>query len=202
MIEGSSPDWEIEAAQRENRTPRCFVSVSRAQQQTKRKQDPNPTHGIDASKLTPSSLFYLPAQSEDGPKGSFFIDHNELGRLPLDPQVWANRQSMGTEGVEEEIQHIHGELGFVEPVSDPPEPTVSEETKQSIIDKAIEEYRTVVDGNGRHHAFFKAIHKIHYRGGVPVEQLWAYMDRCDYDGHQRSRFKGILHDLPRYAPRT
>lgn len=201
LVEASSPDWEIEAAQLDNRSPRCFVSVSRAQQQIKRKQDPNPIHGIDASKLTPSSLFYLPAQSADGPKGSFFTDHNEQGRLPLNPQVWANQQSIGTEGIDEEIQHIHRELGLVEPDAEQQVSADSEETKQSIIDKAIEEYRTVVDGNGRHHAFFKAIHKIHYRGGVPLEQLWPYMDRCDYDGHQRERFKGILGDLPRYAPR-
>ncbi len=45
-------------------------------------------HGFDMSKLTPSSLFYLPCQAAD-PAGSFFIDHNGKGRAVLDPYVWA-----------------------------------------------------------------------------------------------------------------
>jgi hypothetical protein len=45
-------------------------------------------HGFDMSKLTPSSLFYLPCQAEN-PAGSFFIDHNSPSRVPLDPYVWA-----------------------------------------------------------------------------------------------------------------
>jgi hypothetical protein len=45
-------------------------------------------HGFDMSKLTPSSLFYLPCQSEH-PDGSFFLDHNGHGRKPLDPYQWA-----------------------------------------------------------------------------------------------------------------
>jgi hypothetical protein len=46
------------------------------------------THGFDMGKLTPSSLFYLPCQSEN-PVHSFFIDHNLASRQPLDPYVWA-----------------------------------------------------------------------------------------------------------------
>ena len=50
-------------------------------------------HGFDMSKLTPSSLFYLPCQAEN-PAHSFFIDHNSSGRLPLDPYHvgWICRQ--------------------------------------------------------------------------------------------------------------
>jgi hypothetical protein len=44
-------------------------------------------HGFDMSKLTPSSLFYLPCQAEH-PTASFFIDHNSAMRLPLDPYIW------------------------------------------------------------------------------------------------------------------
>ena len=39
-------------------------------------------------KLTPSSLFYLPFQAQN-PANSFLIDHNALGRQPIDPYVWA-----------------------------------------------------------------------------------------------------------------
>lgn len=45
-------------------------------------------HGFDMSKLTPSSLFYLPCQAADS-AGSFFIDHNGKGRAVLDPYQWA-----------------------------------------------------------------------------------------------------------------
>lgn len=45
-------------------------------------------HGFDMSKLTPSSLFYLPCQAAHV-SGSFFIDHNADARQPLDPYVWA-----------------------------------------------------------------------------------------------------------------
>jgi hypothetical protein len=44
-------------------------------------------HGFDLSKLTASSLFYLPAQAED-PKGSFFRDFTGAKRGPLEPANW------------------------------------------------------------------------------------------------------------------
>ena len=49
-------------------------------------------HGFDMSKLTPSSLFYLPVQASD-PGDSFFLDYNEARRLPLDPYAWADYAS-------------------------------------------------------------------------------------------------------------
>jgi hypothetical protein len=49
-------------------------------------------HGFDMSKLTPSSLFYWPVQASD-PADSFFDDHNEAKRLPLDPYVWSDYAS-------------------------------------------------------------------------------------------------------------
>jgi hypothetical protein len=52
-------------------------------------------HGFDMSKLTPSSLFYLPVQARD-PKASFFDDYHDDKRVPLDPYKWvryaANRE--------------------------------------------------------------------------------------------------------------
>jgi hypothetical protein len=49
-------------------------------------------HGFDMSKLTPSSLFYLPAQAAN-PADSFFLDYDEARRAPLDPYVWAEYAS-------------------------------------------------------------------------------------------------------------
>lgn len=44
-------------------------------------------HGFDLSKLTASSLFYLPAQAEH-PKGSFFRSFTGADRGPLEPAKW------------------------------------------------------------------------------------------------------------------
>jgi hypothetical protein len=44
-------------------------------------------HGFDMSKLVPSSLFYLPCQAKN-PADSFFLDHNDARRAPLDPFQW------------------------------------------------------------------------------------------------------------------
>jgi hypothetical protein len=43
--------------------------------------------GLDWSKRTPASLFYLPCQAAD-PSQSFFLDFNEPGREVLDPLPW------------------------------------------------------------------------------------------------------------------
>lgn len=45
------------------------------------------THGFDLSKLTASSLFYLPSQAAH-PKGSFFCDFTGDERSPLEPANW------------------------------------------------------------------------------------------------------------------
>ena len=46
------------------------------------------THGIDTGKFAASSMFYLPCRAAD-PEGSFFYDHNDGMRGPLDPYHWA-----------------------------------------------------------------------------------------------------------------
>jgi hypothetical protein len=61
---------------------------SKKQLETNQRIKSRKHHGFDMSKLTPSSLFYLPCQSEHQ-DGSFFIDHNGKGRTALDPYVWA-----------------------------------------------------------------------------------------------------------------
>jgi hypothetical protein len=43
-------------------------------------------HGFDMSKLTPSSLFYLPCQAAN-PAHSFFMDFADQNRKPLDPYL-------------------------------------------------------------------------------------------------------------------
>ena len=66
---------------------------------------------------------------------------------------------------------------------------------RSIIDAALADYRSVLDGGGRHHGFFNAIRKIYVDAGVPLHELRPYMARCDYDGHQKKRYDQIIKDL-------
>ena len=47
----------------------------------------HPQSGLDVSKKTPTSLFYLPCQSQD-PTQSFFKDYNDDKRKLLDPFAW------------------------------------------------------------------------------------------------------------------
>lgn len=58
------------------------------------------THGFDLSKLTASSIFYLPAQAAH-PKGSFFRDFAGAERGPLEPAnfiKWAIEHGIGEAG--------------------------------------------------------------------------------------------------------
>lgn len=48
-------------------------------------------HGFDESKFVASSLFHLPRTPAAGPEHTFFIDHNEAGREPLNPYTWIDR---------------------------------------------------------------------------------------------------------------
>jgi hypothetical protein len=69
-------------------------TVNRAGYWSQKQLDTNPRiksrehHGFDMSKLTPSSLFYLPCQAKN-PSDSFFMDFNDGNRAPLDPYLWA-----------------------------------------------------------------------------------------------------------------
>jgi hypothetical protein len=54
---------------------------SKARNEGKRKS------GLDWSKATPTSLFYLPCQAED-PSQSFFKVYTGSGRLTMDPRTW------------------------------------------------------------------------------------------------------------------
>lgn len=47
-------------------------------------------HGFDTSKQNPTSLFYLPCKAKD-PEGSFFQEHLEAARKPLDVDAWMKR---------------------------------------------------------------------------------------------------------------
>ena len=79
------------------------------------------THGFDMGKLTPSSLFYLPCQSEN-PADSFFIDHDSASRQPLDPYQWAGYAA--NHHRQEPEPSARPATPIAEPVQQPMPPTV------------------------------------------------------------------------------
>lgn len=209
-VEQQSPDWEIKDAQTAGRKPKCYVGSKQAEKQRKLGKMPNPKHGIDASKMTPSSMFYMPAQCGDDPSKSFFIDYNDDGRAPLNPSEFIKIQHVSVEELEDEYHRLQLDTDSIPQIQhtefvdqNNAISKLSSHTPQTIIDKAIADYAGVPDGQNRHNAFFAAIHRIHYFGHVPISELTSYMSQCDYDGHQRKRYNGIIKSLQsgRYHPK-
>jgi hypothetical protein len=187
QVEQTASDEEMLLAQKEGRKPKLFVCAKRSAKQKKCGINSNPVHGIDASKVTPTSMFYLPSKCEENPEWSFFKEFNSDERRVLDPELWLNNSILPVwEEYEPEIE---------EKVQQAANDNETTKTDEKIIEDSIAEYRSIPDGSGRHHAFFTAIRKIHYRGHVPLSELTLYMSRCDYDGHQKSRYKEIIRDL-------
>jgi hypothetical protein len=139
-------------------------------------------------------MFYLPSKCAENSEWSFFKDFNQEERQILDPELWLSHPILP---VHEEYE-LDNEVS-VETASNDNDPMGPNE---HIIEKAIAKYRSVIDGNGRHHEFFKAIRKIHYWGNIPLNELAPYMSRCDYDDHQKHRYGQIVRDLAsgRYKP--
>ena len=87
-VEQTASDEEMQLADCENRNRRNFVSAKTAAKQQEQGNKPNPVHGIDLSKVTPTSMFYLPSACGDNPAWSFFTDYDQPERKVLDPDVW------------------------------------------------------------------------------------------------------------------
>jgi len=204
-VQSHAPDFEILQAKAENRKPRNYVSNKIADKQTKFSKIPNPKHGIDLSKLNPSSLFYMPSLCED-PKESFFNYYNETQRHVLDHNRWLETHEIGSSKIEELIFDEELQLTKqpnVETVDNLVQLSQADQNTAQIIENAMNEYRSIIDGQNRHNGFFKAIYKIHYKAGIPLHELDQYMRDCDYDGHQKSKYKSVLKTLKsgRYQPK-
>ena len=187
QVEQTAPDQEMRLAQAESRKPRLFVSANTSAKPRKQGKLANPVHGIDASKVTPTSMFYLPSKCAENPELSFFKEFNQEERHVLDPELWLSNSILLVH--EDYVPDIEVS---VDPASNDNESVGSGE---HIIDEAMAEYRSIIDGSGRHNEFFKAIRKIHYWGNIPLNEITPYMSRCDYDGHQKHRYNQIIRDL-------
>ncbi|MFP5515041.1 MAG: DEAD/DEAH box helicase family protein [Alphaproteobacteria bacterium] len=157
-----------------------------------------PLHGIDASKYTPNSLFYLPCQARD-PAESFFEDWNQTRRTLLDVDAY----------VERSVYRSPEEFETWEP--DPVEiEELRQHAREAKGDRIAEfvlrytgEYQSIPDGAGRHAGFFRLAWRLHYACGIGFNDLEPYLWAADYD---RSRtagdVKSILKSLSsgRYRP--
>lgn len=216
-VQSTAPDDELLEARATNRRPRNYVSEAKARQQSQRGQVANPVHGIDLSKLTPSSIFYMPSQCGDDPDASFFDKYMGDDRHVLDHNEWLSTYAFDNDEIEEIILHEEKlEMQNKQTQLDQ-HPLIEHEqhsthvipnniipfNRDAIIDKAIAEYAAIPDGLGRHEGFFKAMYHIHHKAGIPLNQLEPYMRQCDYDGHQSKKYKSIIASLskPRYQPK-
>ena len=189
-VEQTASDEEMLLALKEGRKPRQFVSAKSAEKQKSLGQHPNPVHGIDLSKVTPTSMFYLPSRCGDNPERSFFTDLNQPEREVLDPDVWLENPVLPPE------QDFEQYIKTTSPDTAQSVSGASDNLSQKkIIEEAYRDYRSVQDGTGRHNAFFKAIWAIHFRANIPLNELEPYMARCDYDCHQKDRYAQIIKSL-------
>lgn len=156
-----------------------------------------PRHGLDQTKFTPNSLFYMPCQAKN-PEESFFTDWNQARRKLMDVDAYIARSILRVPE---------------EPIWEP-DPAELAELQQhareakgdrvaDFVLKYADEYRQIPDGAGRHAGFFRMAWRLHYACGIEINELEPYLWAADYD---RSRtagdVKSILKSLSsgRYRP--
>ena len=108
--------------------------ISRLRKNHKTRRGANRRSGLDWSKRTPTSLFYLPCQAAD-PRDSFFIDYNEPGREVLNPIPW-----------------IENSVVAIVPADKPPPwpETPRTEINEGLVQRAISEWRAAPPQQGNH----------------------------------------------------
>ena len=115
--------------------------------------------GLDLSKASPTSLFYLPCRAEE-PKESFFKYHNDAGRTALDPVLWVENAPIP---LQPEYECWSGE----EPKNGP--------VDQSRVDRAIAEWRSTPKGYGNE-GFFKLAVECK-QAGMNANQIEELLER-------------------------
>jgi hypothetical protein len=109
---------------------------------TKKKNPSKLQSGLDWSKKTPASIFYLPSQAQD-PSQSFFHYYNDHGREPLDPLVWIKNAPIPLQPAIEFQPEVH-----VGP---------RKELDQARVDRAIQTWRMTPKGTGNDSFFMFAV---------------------------------------------
>jgi hypothetical protein len=156
-----------------------------------------PRHGIDASKFTPCSLFYLPCQARR-PEESFFHDHGQSRRRLLDVAHWIETSILREpEAFVFEPTEVEWEVMRVEATE------AIGDRRAVLIERYIAEYTALWDGMGRYHAFFRLAWKLHYILAIPRYDLDWWLRKADMDGSRTAEHYRSIHQTlqgGRYAP--
>jgi hypothetical protein len=135
----------------------------------KRRPNGKPFHGIDATKLSPENLMYLPSR----PKSidPYFFHHKGD---PINVAAWC-------------AVDVVVSMTVTEPE---PQPNVSVSslcsTDTALLEQAKQEYRALADGEGRHQAFYRLGCQL-YGLGLAAAEVRQHLAHADYDGHQRRK---------------
>jgi hypothetical protein len=173
------------------------------------------SHGFDESKFNAASLFYLPCQAKD-PSHSFFIDHNDPKRGPLDLHEWIEHCILDLRP-EPEPQpvpiHAKPQAATVTVASVSSKLRVTSDAlrtqkaesyagrQQIMIDKAIDDWRTFgVQRGAGHTGFFKLACALQQAGldeyGIN-NTLYEEAGFANSPRERRAEIKGILKSLNR-----
>jgi hypothetical protein len=168
------------------------------------------THGFDLSKFNAASLFYMPCQAKD-PKDSFFIDHNEPHRGPLDVHQWVNRCIVDLRPEPEPEIQAKIDVEAAPPAAGSPglvalrDKLLAEKAthpagyRQTMVAEAVEAWRTTARGDG--HAAFYRLGAALQRAGLDDGEIRQMLrDEAIYANSPRERrgeIKGILNSLQR-----
>jgi hypothetical protein len=142
-----------------------------------------PQSGLDYSKRTAASLFYLPCQAED-PTQSFFTDYNEQGREVLDAELWIDNTNV-----------VPFEPYFREPTGKHIKvPTVIDQAK---VGAATAEWRKCPDGDGDNGFFNYAVEL--RDAGIPLNRIAVTLNTeaefANSPKERRAQIKGIIGTL-------
>jgi hypothetical protein len=137
--------------------------------------------GLDWSKRHPTSLFYLPCQTEDAEE-SFFLDYNDGARTPLDPLPWI---ANGEVSLQPELP------AFCDSKSN------GKDIDQARVERAIADWRNTPKGHGNDGFFRLALEC--KRAGMGVRQVEEMLQReAEFSrspSERKSQVSGIMENL-------
>jgi hypothetical protein len=171
------------------------------------------THGFDESKFNGASLFYLPCQAKD-PSHSFFIDHNDPMRGPLDLHQWIESCIVDLRPEPEPVvinakpkaatatvANVSSKLQALSDALRAQQAESSAGHRQRMVAKAIDEWQTFgVQRGAGHGGFFKLACALQ-RAGLDENEIRDTLYQEAFFAHspreRRGEIKGILKSLSR-----
>ena len=160
--------------------------INRLRKNHKTRRGANGRSGLDWSKRTPTSLFYLPSRAAD-PRDSFFIDYNEPGREVLNPIPW-----------------IENSVVPIAPADEPPPWPDTPRTKinEGLVQRAISKWRAARPEHGNREFFYLALRL--RRAGLNPNEIETTLNAEVVFGRtpkeRKAQVKSIMTSLRRSKP--